>query len=180
MNLSVIKNKLLSVICFLQATILLLMFLSCKIKDGSIVKSDADWFKENAELTKNFDSVSNTTYYLTRIRHKDTNGKLIKLRMEITNKAEGETVRDFAIRRNTEVAINGSMGLSVLPENQKQPVGIRIIDGVIKQDLQENAFTLGIRKDNELVSYPPGVTASEMIKNGVTTALTAFVPLILM
>ncbi len=145
--------------------------------DGIAIISDP-WFAANAKLSKHFDDESKTTYYLTRINHRDTNGKLIKLHMEISYKAKGETVREFAVRKNTDIAINASMGLSKLPDGRRQPVGIQIIDGVIKQALSKKSYTLGIKEDNELVYYPPGSTASDILKGGSTTALTAFSPLI--
>src|SRR5690606_27792627 len=35
-----------------------------------------------------------------------------------------------------------------------------------------------IKPDNEFVVYPPGTTATEILKDGVQDALTAFIPLI--
>ena len=164
--------------CLLLA-VLLLLFFNCKAQDDTGKLTGNSWFVANCEFTKRFDQESNTTYYLTRIKHTDTDGKLIKLHMEISDKKDGETVRNFAIRKKSEVAINASMGLKNLPGNTKQPVGIQIIDGVIKQDLPTRSYTLGIKNNNELVSYGPGTSAEQILKDGSATALTAFVPLIL-
>lgn len=163
---------------YIQVAVLMLIFSSCTPKKAMVVKNDPDWIKKNTTMTKHYDEVSKTTYYLTRVNHKDINGKLIKLHMEISDKPVGETTQNFAIKRNAEVAINGSTGLN-LPDNLKQPAGIQIIDGVIIQELKRNAYSLGIKKDNELVAYPPGTTAKKMLEDGSTSALAGFVPLIL-
>ena len=80
--------------------LLLLTFLSCKTKEVANIVDDSSWFAKNGELSKHFDVESNTTYYLTRIKHKDSNGKLIKLRMAVSNRKEGESVQGFAKRVN--------------------------------------------------------------------------------
>lgn len=179
MNLINLYFKVLSVNKCLYLAVLLFFFFNCKAQDDTNKLAGNSWFVSNCEFTKKFDQESNTTYYLTRIKHTDTEGKLIKLHMEISDKQNGETVRDFAIRKKSEVAINGSMGLKNLPENTKKPVGKQIVDGVIKQELSTRSYTLGIKSDNELVSYAPGTSADKILKDGSTTALTAFVPLIL-
>ena len=162
---------------YIQTAFLLLLLLCFKPKSDPIVVGDEVWFAKNCKLTKNLDTVSNTYYFLTRIKHKDTNGKLIKLRMALSNKAEGETVRDFAIRMNTELAFNGSTANNLSP-TVRQAAGIQIIDGVIVQELAKKAYTLGIKDDNELLAYQPGTKAADILKDGAHTALTAFIPLI--
>ncbi len=187
MKFKTLKGNCLKIGICIPIAALSLTFSSCKLKTGVVDKSDVgaevrsgeDWFAANAKLTKVYDEVSNTTYYLIRINHEDTNGKLIKLRMDFANKIQGEATRFFAVRKGAEVAINASMGLKKSIEGVTSPVGVQIIDGVIKQELKSNAYTLGIKNDNTLVSYAPGTSAKEMLRDGSVTALTAFVPLIL-
>jgi exopolysaccharide biosynthesis protein len=135
----------------------------------------SDWY----EVTRHLDPESNTHYFLTRIRHRDAAGNIIKLRHAHAIKREGETVRAFAQRLNTALAFNASMGYQNLPPGVRQPVAIQIVDGVVLQDLPTGKrYTLGIRDDNELVAYPPGTKAQDIVKDGVKDALTAFIPLI--
>jgi len=130
------------------------------------------------DISRHFDKESNTYYFLTRIFHKDKNGKLIKLRLALSDKPEGEAVRNFAIRKNTTLAFNASMGLKKLPPGIRQAVGIQIVDGVIVQDRTTRCYTLGIRDNNELLAYKPGQRAQFILDDGVKTALTGFIPLI--
>jgi len=137
------------------------------------------WFSENCTVQKLFDQESNTSYYVLRIKNKDANGQVNKLHMGLADSSNGDTGTDFSRNKGTEVAINGSMGLKNLPDGKRQPVGIQIIDGVIKQELPTKTYTLGIKKDNQLVAYRPGTSASDILKDGSHTALTAFAPLII-
>lgn len=163
---------------FLMLSILFFSINCCKGQSNS-VEIDKSWpFSEYFEVTKKHDRESNTWYYLTRIKHADKEGNIIRLKTEFANKTEGEPVRAFALRKNTAVAINASMGLLTLPPDTRQPVGIQIIDGKIIQQLKTTSYTLGIKDNNELVSYPPGTKAEEILKDGVNNALTAFNPLI--
>ncbi len=165
-----IRKKLLVMVC-------LSLLLGCTA--DSIPEDKSEWaFAKYLTLSKAHDQESNTTYYLTRIKHKDDNGHIIKLRTQFANRAEGETARTFAIRNGTAVTINASQGLDDLPDNQRQPTGIQIIDGEIIQDLNTTAYTLGIKDNNELLVYEPGTTAQDILDDGINTALTAFYPLI--
>lgn len=166
------KNEML-----LSFLFVMFVFVGCKAQDT--VVDESGWaFAENLTVSKEFDAASNTTYYLTRIKHKDTNGNIIKLHTQFANRPEGETTRAFAIRNKTAVAINGSQGLNNLPDNQRQPTGIQIIDGEVIQELNVTSYTLGITDNNELVSYAPGTKAQDILDDGINTALTAFYPLI--
>lgn len=137
-----------------------------------------EWaFAKYLTISKQYDPASNTTYYLTRIKHKDDEGNIIKLHTQFANREEGETARTFAIRNQTAVAINASQGLN-LPSDLKQPTGIQIIDGEIVQDLPATSYTLGIKDNNELLAYAPGTKAQDILDDGTYTALTAFYPLI--
>lgn len=142
------------------------------------VDKPAKGVAENVNMSKEYDEESKTTYYLTRIKNTDKDGKLIKLRLAPANKPEGETATQFASRMNTAVTFNASMGLKNPPPGTRQSVGIQIIDGEIVQELSTNAYTLGIKDNNELVSYPPGTKAKDILADGSKNALTAFIPLI--
>src|SRR5690606_31932136 len=58
------------------------------------------------------------------------------------------------------------------------PSGIQIVNGEIVYDKKSTAYTLGIKDNNELVAYKPGVRAKEILADGAKNALTAFAPLI--
>ncbi len=166
-----IKSGILSLVC------VMLLFGSCKAQDKT--EDEPKWaFAEYLTISKEYDAASNTTYYLTRIKHKDKNSNIIKLRTQFSNRSEGETTRTFAIRNKTAVAINASQGLDDLPDNARQPAGIQIINGEIIQDLNTTAYTLGIKDNNELLAYAPGTKAQDILNDGTKTALTAFAPLI--
>ena len=164
------KNKML-----LSFLLVMFAFAGCKAQETAADK--VEWgFAEYVTVSKEFDAASNTTYHLTRIKHKDKHGNIIKLHTQFANRPEGETTRAFAIRNQTAVAINASQGLD-LPGDLKQPTGIQIIDGEIVQDLRTTSYTLGIKENNELVSYAPGTKAQDILDDGINTALTAFYPL---
>ena len=166
-----IRKKLLYSMC--------VMFLYVSCAAVNMPEDQPEWpFAEYLTISKEHDAESNTTYYLTRIKHKDKEGNIIKLRTQFANRPEGETARAFAIRNQTAVTINASHGQGGLPDNQRQPTGVQIIDGEVIQDLRTTSYTLGIRDDNELLAYAPGTTAQEILDDGTKTALTAFYPLI--
>lgn len=128
-----------------------------------------------------YDDVSMTYYYLTHIKHRDADGKLLRLQIAQSVEEAGESVQDFAMRIGTpRVATNASMGRVDLPDDVREPVGIQILDGEILQEepTATKIFTLGIRDDNELRAYPFGTTAQEILDDGTNNALTAFIPLI--
>lgn len=128
---------------------------------------------------RHFDDESATYYYLTRVKHTDQHGQLVRLRHAHAARVTGETVPEFAKRMgNPALAINASTMLSSVDAGVRQAVGVQIIDGVVVQERSTSGYTLGIKADNELVAYPPKTTASAMLNDGATDALTAFVPLI--
>lgn len=124
-----------------------------------------------------FDKESATHYYLTRINHKDKNGNIIKLQHAHSDKENGETVREFAKRMNCTLAFNASTQRK-MEAGTRKPSGVQIIDGKIIQDISSTAYTLGIKDNNELLTYKPGIKAKDILKDGTNNALTAFVPLI--
>jgi exopolysaccharide biosynthesis protein len=138
------------------------------------------------KVSKHFDGKSKTWYYLTRIYHKDKSGKLLRLRLALTDPSQpmGETASEFASRTNALLVFNASMSTIVSESSGKKkriPSNIQIIDGNIVQKKSHLApwrYTLGIKDNNELVVYPPDITAQEILDDDTNTALTAFVPLI--
>jgi len=131
---------------------------------------------------RKYDKASNTFYYLTHINHKDTAGNLIKLHHGFAGDPVGETGSEFAARMNCLLVFNGSTAHSTESPSgeviQRRPTGIQIIDGEIVQELPRSYYTLGIKADNQLVSYPPGTTAAEMLADGANDVLSGFIPLI--
>lgn len=145
--------------------------------DTTIIKGDI------FTVSKHFDDTSNTWYYLTRIKHKDASGELVRLNLALTdpNELMGEKASDFAKRMGAQLVFNASMSTVVSTpsgEDKRIPVGIQIINGEIVQERETDRYTLGIKDNNELVVYPGGTTAQEILDDGINTALTAFVPLI--
>jgi len=140
-------------------------------------KQDTSWYS----YSKHYDEPSETYYFLTRIKHKDSQGKLKKIKLAQSTILEGETVRQFAERVGATLAFNASMGIKRKTAEEKLfPVGIQIEKGQVVQEREAKGwrFTLGIKANNELVVYPPGTTATEIRKDGAQDALTAFIPLI--
>ena len=133
---------------------------------------------ENYSYRKHFDNESDTYYYLTKINHRDKKGRLLKLRNGMSAKKEGETASEFAERTQSDLVFNASLGIRNLGPDVKQPIGIQIVDGKIVQDLPWKYYTLGIKENNELLSFRPGARAQEVLDAGAKNALTAFIPLI--
>lgn len=164
---------------------LFLLFVNCSRTQGTTPEeNDLDpniiIDRENITVEKKFDVESSTYYYLTRIKHEDKDGKLLKLQHAHAIIKNGETVLGFAKRMNNPMlAINASMGIGGLPEGTKQTAGIQIVDGDIIQDLTSRNYTLGIKDNNKLLAYPPEMTAQDILDDGTKNALTGFVPLIL-
>ena len=126
-----------------------------------------------------FDAPSKTTYHLTRVRHEDGGGKLVKLRHAHASEQAGETIPAFAARMNNPaLVINASPGIDGLPADTRQATGMQVIDGVVVQERSTIRHTLGIKADNTLVTYPPGTTTRQMLDDGAINALSAFTPLI--
>lgn len=128
-----------------------------------------------------YDVVSQTSYYITHIRHVDEKGDVIKLRMGHTNQRTGETVREFANRMQSVLAFNASTQVKYEnePTRADVPSTVAIVEGnIVANAPRSNRYTLGIRDNNELIAYDPGTTAQTILSDGVKNAVTAFVPLI--
>lgn len=154
-----------------------LLFVSCASTRVEATKEQISK-GDNYTITKHYDEPSETHYFLTRIKNKDKKGNIIKLQTAFAAKAEGETVREFAIRSGSTLAFNASTQRRPTPDT-KAPNGVQIIDGKVMQDIHGTVYTLGIKADNELVSYSPGTRAADMLQDGAVNAITAFIPLII-
>jgi len=163
---------------FAKVACLMLLLLPYKGSKAQKVITSESGFAKNYTYSKHYDKVSNTYYYLTRIKHKDKEGRLIKLRYGLAAKKEGEIAMDFADRTHSAVVFNASMGIKRMPPGVRQPVGIQIVAGKIVQDLPTRCYTLGITDNNELLAYKPGLRAQDILDAGTKNALTAFIPLI--
>lgn len=130
-------------------------------------------------VNKLWDETSETYYFLSRIKHKDENGKVLKLKLEAAVVDSGEPIHQFATRLGKPIiTTNASTVLSNKPPWPKVSCGNLIIDGKILGERQTKFYTLGIKDNNKLISYPPGTTASEIIEDGALNAVTAFTPII--
>jgi len=166
------KNKMkyigITLLLFIMATT------SCHAQQKAKQRAE-NWYS----YSKHYDEPSETFYYLTRIKHKDSQGNLNKLRIAHSTVLEGEAVHQFAKRMGAVLAFNASMGIKRKTDEDKLlPVGIQILEGKILQQRKSRVYTLGIKPNNELVAYPPGTTPEMILKDGTTNALTAFIPLI--
>src|SRR5690606_30019252 len=85
------------------------------------------WCDNAYTVTYLHDAQTNVDYTLTRIKHKDSDGNIIRLRHGHANHANGETGTNFAKRLDGCVVFNGSMRDSDYPEPITWPVGIQII-----------------------------------------------------
>ena len=133
----------------------------------------------NVKYEKYFDEVSNTEYHITKIPHKDENDNVIKLKRGFANDnfSDGvlETPRNFSNRKNLSFVANASIFNTSTNISQ----GIQINNSEIIQNSPHNQnYTLGIKEDNTLISYPSDVTAQEIINDGCHIGLTGFYPII--
>lgn len=155
---------------------LFFFLISCNSAKKNISNNKSD---DSISYEKMYDSNSETYYYLTYIKNKDKNGKLLKLQIAQANAENGETVIDFAKRMNNPLlAMNATMGIKRLGPSRKQVSGIQIMDGSIFQDINSRNYTLGIKENNELEILNPELNASDILNLGIKNAITGFVPYI--
>ncbi|WP_289485693.1 phosphodiester glycosidase family protein [Fictibacillus enclensis] len=139
-------------------------------------------YYDEISFTREFDSTSSTTYYITKIPQKDSKGNLIQLQHGYANDVfggggKGETPRSFSNRHMASVAINAS----TFDTTTLQPRGIQIANGVVLQQNINNVNTrmvLGIKADNTLVSYTSDTPTSQILADGCVHALVGFHPMI--
>ena len=148
-------------------------------------KADKEWVDERLNkpiyyqdytLTQHYDTVSETTYWITDIKMNDNT----PIFFDVSNKSSGETVREYANRMETTLSINASTmkkdGARIYPE------GVAIIDGkVIEDEATSYLWKVGITYSNKLVYFEPGDTSNEikMKEPDIRSVLTAFTPLII-
>lgn len=73
----------------------LCIFLSCSTSKQLVSNTKSD--EGVIRYEKKYDSISDTYYYLTHIKHTDNNGKLLKLQhAHAPQKSKGETVVEFS------------------------------------------------------------------------------------
>lgn len=120
-----------------------------------------------------------TKYYITHIPYTNKLGLRNELVQGFPNddygNFDGETVRNFANRKNAPFAMN--IGLwNTTTHNVFGPV---IQDGVEQTPSEPNAFSpIGIDADGMVTVYPNGTTASQMISAGVKYGCCAYDELI--
>lgn len=148
------------------------------VEDNSKKLYDSNYYQE-VEVSKHFDSQSNTHYHLTIIKHKDDKDNLIKLKHS-TMRNNPKKIREFAYENNATVATNASWTVGA----QSLFSGVTIKDGEVEEYTELTAdelkyrYILGIKPDNTLVSFKGDTSPQELLENGVDNALTAFIPLV--
>lgn len=169
---------------FWLISIFIAIFLSgCNNKEDKSNTNELDTnivFQDNyITVEKKWDAESNTFYFLSRIKHQDNNDNLLKLNLAVAVVDSGETIPQFVERLdNPIIAANASTVLSNSPPWPKVSSGILIVNGKIIENKNTKNFTLGIKANNELIAYPSGTTAQQMLDDGALNAVTAFTPLI--
>jgi exopolysaccharide biosynthesis protein len=173
---------------FITSIVIVATLFSCQItREKYTAKTEIDncndstiVFQDKYIVVKKYwDKESETSYFLTRIKHKDENGELLQLKLEAAVVDSGETIHQFATRLGKPIiATNASTVLSNKAPWPKVSTGILIVNGKILSERNTRFYTLGIKNNNGLVAYPPGTTAREIIKDGARNAITAFTPII--
>lgn len=120
-----------------------------------------------------------TKYYITHIPYTNKLGLRNELVQGFPNddygNFAGETVRNFANRKNAPFAMNIALW-NTTTHNVFGPV---IQDGVEQTPSEPNAFSpIGIDADGMVTVYPNGTTASQMINDGVKYGCCAYDELI--
>lgn len=137
-------------------------------------------FHQDIEVTYHRDAVTGTDYSLTRVKHKDKDGNIIKLRRGFPNddpkKAGVETARSFATRNNTSLTLNASTYTTGATTRR----GTDIHEGkAVIGDNNYFRWELGVKADNTLKAYPIGTSAQAMINDGVIYSFAGFCPFII-
>jgi len=162
---------------YIIAGLWLFLFTGCKALKNNSTQQESENNKDNFRVERMFDKTSETYYFLTYIKHKDKSGKLVKLHHAHAETERGETVREFAQKKNSPLAFNASTQ-RVGGSSVRIPSGVQIVDGKIIYEATSTAYILGIKDNNELLAYKPGTKAQDILKDGSNNALTAFGPLV--
>lgn len=120
-----------------------------------------------------------TKYYITHIPYLNKLGLRNELVQGFANddygNYDGETVRNFANRKNAPFAMN----LALWDTDNHVPFGPIVQDGVEETPSHSNAFSpIGIDADGMVTVYSNGTTASDMIADGVVYGCCAYDELI--
>lgn len=171
-----------------KSLIVLLLLVSCNTVNGNLPtdldgpnKLDSRLIFQDEVITveKKWDKKSTTYYFLSRVKHQDQNGDLLKLKLDTSIFDLGEAVVDFANRKgNPIIAVNASTGLLIENDRRRISPGVTIIENKIIRERTSTSYILGIKEMNELVAYPPRTTPRTMIKDGLMDGLSVFTPLI--
>lgn len=126
-----------------------------------------------------------TTYYITHIPHKDSQGNIIKLKRGLygnnPNKPAHMTPSEFARKTKATFVSNASTGSgSQLKLHGQQVYNGQILDSVKGDEYTplNDRWTLAIADDNTLTSFPPNVTAAEIRTQGFNNTVSGFGPII--
>ena len=142
--------------------------------DAVKTQTTDDPYYNEIKYNKYIDDVTKSVYHVTLIPHQDKNGEVIKLKRGISQDT-AESARTYSNNNNLTFVANAS----VFDTTTKEMLGIQIQDGeIINSTIHKTNYTLGIKDDGTLVSYPSDVTAENIVNDGVKLALTAFFPII--
>ena len=142
--------------------------------DLDIVKEKVtdDPYYSEVSYSKHIDNITGSVYHVVKIPNKDDNGNLIKLKRGISD-APAESARNYSSKNNHTFTANASTFKANYELQGKQ-----IQDGnIISNNPTGSRYTLGIKDDNTLVSYDSSVSATTILSDGITTALTGFYPI---
>lgn len=168
------------------------IILNDKIKQ-KIDASEQVYYNE-ISITKKRDEVSGTTYWLTNIPHLDKQGNIIKLKTGVSeyyetnpnrHESDGtgtnynsspklETARDFSIRKNATLVINGGTW------GDQGANGNCAVNGEIKANVAADyqRMPLGIKADNTLKSYHYTMSVQDQIADGCIDVVPGFYPIL--
>lgn len=142
--------------------------------DAVKTQTTDDPYYNEIKYNKYIDDVTKSVYHVTLIPHQDKDGEVIKLKRGISQDT-AESARTYSNNKNLTFVANAS----VFDTTTKEMLGIQIQDGeIINSTIHKTNYTLGIKDDGTLVSYPSNVTAENIVNDGVKLALTAFFPII--
>ncbi|MCD8800740.1 phosphodiester glycosidase family protein [Mammaliicoccus sciuri] len=159
---------------------------------ASTAKQTADTLETQMNTGAYYNEVSHfrgrkfdTTYYITHIPHKDSQGNIIKLKRGLygnnPNKPAHMTPSDFARKTKATFVSNASTGSgSQLKMHGQQLFEGQILDSVKGDEYPalNDRWTLAIGDDNTLTSFPPDVQASEIRNKGYNNTVSGFGPII--
>lgn len=161
-------------------------------KQGKVLNEEIKESYIIEEITTEKIYVENNKGYvfITKVPHLDNKGELIELKHgyandEINNQ---EKPIDFSIRKNATFVSNA--GVFAMNNSEGVPIGttqgLAIHNGEIIQDNRSllpnwfirDRYILGIKENNELVSYKGNTSSQDILDDGVIEALQSFIPIL--